>query len=127
MITRRSFLLLEVVVGLALLATLGVELVQLQAAAVRQSSLAAQTRETATRVRQLLWSWSCSGEPVTLPATGTFDEHLSWRREARPVRVASGLLATQTSVVVVRAEPGQAAQESYRVDWVVPPRHGHRK
>jgi type II secretory pathway pseudopilin PulG len=124
---RRSFLLLEVVIGLALLATVGVAIARLQAAAVQQVRQAAQARETATRVQELLWSWGSSGERVTLPATGVFDDRTTWRRESQPVRVASGVLATQISVVVIRAGPGHAAEELYRVDWLIPPRHGHRR
>jgi hypothetical protein len=116
----RSFLLLEVVVGLALLAGLGVWLLKLQTASVRQYRAAQQRAEIAALVEQLLWTWSTSGTPVTLPATGQLDERLRWRREVQPVRIAPGVVPTQVSVLVTRDEPDGGTHEVYRVDWLVP-------
>ena len=124
-----SFLLLEVVVGLALLAGLGVWLLKLQAASLRQYRVAQQREEIAVLVEQLLWTWSTSGTPVTLPAAGRFDEQLHWRREVQPVRIAAGVIPTQVSVIVTRDEPDGVSGEVYRVDWLVPrepPRRGER-
>ena len=117
---RRSFLLLEVVVGLALLAGLGVALLKLQAAALRQYRRAREQMEVAQQVERLLWHWSSGSEPVTLPATGQFDQHLTWRREARPVRIAAGVLPTQVSLIVTAHEPHETSRDVYRVDWLVP-------
>jgi hypothetical protein len=116
----RSFLLLEVVVGLALLAGLGVWLLKLQTAAVRQVYAARLRTEVATRVERLLWDWSAGRIRVTLPASGRFDERLTWRREVRSVRIAAGVLPTQVSVIVTLDEPHHPPREIYRVDWLVP-------
>lgn len=114
----RAYLLLEVLVGLALLAALGAWLVRLQGAAVRQYRQAEQRALLAAQVEHLLWTWSETGTAVSLPATGQFDARTQWRRAVQPVRVA-GLLTTQVSVIVTRAEPGAAPVEIYRVDWLL--------
>ena len=117
---QRSFTLLEVVVGLALLAGLGVWLLKLQAAAVGQYHAARQRAENAARVEAFLWPWSVAQAPVTLPATGSFDGRFRWRREVRPVRIAFGVLPTQVSVIVTQHEPHAEPREIFRVDWLVP-------
>lgn len=117
---RRSMLLLEVVVGLALLAGLGVWLLKLQAASIRQVREAGQRAAVASLVEQLLWKWSVSGVEVTLPATGRFDETLTWQRQARPVRIAAGVLPTQITVIVTEHKPHAEPREVYRIDWLVP-------
>jgi len=119
MSARRAYLLLEAVLGLALLAGLGVALLKLQAAALRQYAQARQQAAVAAQVEDLLWTWSCAHEPVTLPATGWFDARLAWRREVRPVRVAAGVLPTQISVVVTQHDPVGPTRDVYRVDWFV--------
>jgi hypothetical protein len=111
---------LEVVVGLALLAGLGVWLVQSQADALRQYRRAEQRQRIAAQVEQLLWTWSVSGAPVTLPATGHLSDGLSWRREVRPVRLAAGVLPTQVSLIVTAVGDDRRPQDVYRVDWLVP-------
>ncbi len=115
----RSFLLLEVVLGLALLAGLGVGLVRLQAGALRQINAARQRAELAALVEALVWSWNETQTPVTLPATGAFDDHRRWRRELRPVRVGGGLLATQVSVIATVADR-DGPRDVFRVDWLIP-------
>jgi type II secretory pathway pseudopilin PulG len=117
---RAGYLLLEVLVGLALLAVLGVGLLRLQAAATRQLRQARQRAALVHQVDELLFQWSGTGQPVTLPATGAFDEKTTWLRRVQPVR-AAGVLATQVSLSVLRHEPGQAPHEAYRVDWLVVP------
>lgn len=118
--STRSFTLLEVVISLALLAGLGVWLLQLEASAVRQVREARSRAQLAARVEALLWSWSVADTPVTLPATGRLDDQLTWRREVRPVRIAPGILPSQISVVVTRHEPHAEPRDVYRVDWLVP-------
>jgi hypothetical protein len=117
---RGSFLLLEVVVGLALLAAVGVWLLKLQAASVRQYDIARRRGAVAARVEQLLWDWSVRRIRITLPASGRFGETLAWRREVRPVRIAPGVLPTQVSLIVTQHEPHDEPREVYRVDWLVP-------
>ncbi len=116
----RSFLLLEVVAALALLAGLGVWLLKLEAEAVRQYRTAQQIADVAARVEQLLWTWRETGAAVTLPATGQFSDRLHWRREVRPIRIATGVIPTQVTLVVTRHEPHGEPHEIYRVDWLVP-------
>lgn len=118
--TRRSFTLLEVIVGLALLATLGAGLLKLQADAVRQVRHARLRSKVTDRVEQLLWQWSRDGARVTLPATGEFEPMLHWRREVMPVRIANGVLPTQIRLVVTHQTPGEDPVEVYRVAWLVP-------
>jgi len=120
--TSRSYLLLEVVVGLALLASLGVGLLKLQAAALRQCHHAEQRAQIATQVEQLLGTWSRTGERVTLPATGWLSGYVSWRREALPMRVDADVLPTHISVIVTYHEPHHTPRDVYRVDWLVPHR-----
>ena len=120
MIVRRSYLLLEVVVGLALLATLGVVLVRLQAGARRQYRQAQERDQIAAQAEQLLWTWSASRTPVTLPATGRLNDRWSWRREACPLRVATGVLPTQVSLIVTAIGDDGRVYDAYRVDWLVP-------
>lgn len=122
----RSFTLLEVVIGLALLAGMGVWLLRLQADALRQYRLTRLRSEVAGRVERLLWAWSSSAAPVTLPATGRFDERLSWRRQVKPVRIAAGVLPTHVSLIVDLKQPHAEPREIYRVDWLVP-RKGQRE
>lgn len=117
---RRGYLLLEVLVALALLAVLGVGLLHVQSEALRQYHRAQQRLRIAEMVEELLWQWSLSQTAVTLPATGQLDEHLHWRREVRPVRVARDVLPTLVRVVVTDERPGQEAEDIYRVEWLVP-------
>jgi hypothetical protein len=117
---HRSFLLLEVLLGLALLAGLGVWLLKLQGESLRQYRYALRREEIATKVERLLWDWQVSQTPVTLPATGQFDERLHWRREVRPVRIARGVLPTQISVLVTDVQADRGPEEVYRVDWLIP-------
>ena len=116
----RSFTLLEVVIGLALLGGMGVWLLGLQSDALRQYRYARMRSQVAERVEQLLWEWSASGMPVTLPATGRFDDRLSWRREVAPIRVVSGVLPSQVSIVVTLHVPHEQSREIYRVAWLIP-------
>jgi hypothetical protein len=116
---RRSLLLLEVVVGLALLALLGVWLVQLQAAALRQHRETRLRDDVVQRVERLLWEWSSTGAPVTLPSTGRFTDALEWQREVQPTRVGGGLIATQVTLSVSERKD-HSVREVYRVDWLVP-------
>ena len=126
--TRHSYLLLEVLVGLALLAGLGVWLLTLQSAALRQYHAAQRRAKAARQVQALLWQWSVAQTPITLPAGGRFDEKLSWRREARPVRIAQDVLPTLISLIVTERRPHAEPREIYRVDWLVPrPATGRRK
>ncbi len=125
--TRRSFTLLEVVVGLALLATLGAGLLKLQTDAARQVRHARLRSKVTERVEQLLWQWSRDGTPVTLPATGEFEATLHWRREAKPVRIANGLLPTQIRLVVTHQAPNEHPVEIYRVAWLVPRKSGEQR
>jgi hypothetical protein len=120
MTSRRSFLLLEVVLGLALLAGLGVSLVQLEAHSIRQFRRAQERGRVGNLVDELLWSWSESKVPVTLPASGQFSSSLRWRREIRPVRIAEGVICTQVSVIVDHMDAHGALSPVYRVDWLVP-------
>lgn len=122
----RAVILLEVVVGLALLASLGVWLLKLETQAVRQVRLAAERDRVAARVAELLWAWSESGTPVTLPATGRLDDRLRWRREVRPVRLAADVLPTQVSLIVTHEGADGRSQDVYRVDWLVPGATGRR-
>jgi hypothetical protein len=117
---RRSFLLLEVIVGLALLGLLGVWLVKLQGAALRQVREARLKEDVRQRVEQLLWEWSSAGVRVTLPASGDFSQSLAWRREIQPIRVANGLIAPQVTLIVTETLPHTGSREVYRVDWLVP-------
>lgn len=119
MTQRRCFTLLEVLVGLALLASLGVSLIQLQACALRQLHDARRKADVARRVEALLWDWSSSNTPVTLPATGTFDRQLAWRREVQPVRIAAEVLPIQVSLIVTELSEHAQPREIYRVDWLV--------
>ncbi len=118
--TRRCYLLLEVLVGLALLAGLGVWLLTLQSAALRQYHAAQRRAKAARQVQALLWQWSSAQTPITLPAGDRFDETLSWRRQARPVRVAQDVLPTLISLIVTENTPHAQPREIYRVDWLVP-------
>lgn len=118
----RSVVLLEVLVALALLTGLGVALLRVQTAAIRQVRVAEQRAHVVRLVEELLWAWSSSRTPVTLPATGELDEQLQWRREVRPVRIATGVLPMQVSLIVTETGPGAPPREIYRVDWLVPPR-----
>ena len=117
---RRGLLLLEVVVGLALLALLGVALVQLQVRATRQYRSAQESTAVARQAEALLLEWRLGRVAVTLPASGAFDDQLRWRRDVRPVRIGPGALADQISLVVTRAAPHQTEQEVYRADWYIP-------
>lgn len=120
MTLRRSFLLLEVIVSLALLALLGVWLLKLQSSAVRQFREARLRADVTRRVEALLWEWSEGSVHVTLPATGEFSATLSWRREIEPVRVTSGVIVPKVTVVVSEARPHAPPCEVYRVGWLVP-------
>jgi type II secretory pathway pseudopilin PulG len=111
---RRCFLLLEVVAALALLAGLGVWLLKLQADAVRQYRSAQQLAEVAARVEELLWTWRETGEPVTLPATGQFNDQLRWRREVQPARIAPGVIPTQVTLIVSRPISATTSSASSR-------------
>ena len=117
---RRCFLLLEVVVALALLAGLGVWLLQTQRAALRQYRTAQRLTHVANLTEQLLWTWRENGAPVTLPATGRFDEQLTWRRDVQPVRIATGVLPLQVTLIVTEETPAADAREIYRISWLVP-------
>jgi hypothetical protein len=117
---RRGLLLLEVVVGLALLALLGVWLVRLQAASLRQHRDARLRDQVVQQVEQMLWEWSSSGVPVTLPSTGRMSDTLEWRREVQPMRVTAGLIATQITLTVTETTPHAPQKEIYRVGWLVP-------
>ena len=121
MTRRRALLLLEVLVGLALLAVLGVWLLKLETAAIRQYRYAAQQQRAAVLVEELLNDWSIAGVPVTLPASGHLDDELNWRRSVRPVRLARDLLPTQVTVVVTCHGNAARDDEVYRVEWLVMP------
>lgn len=117
---KRALLLVEVLIGLALLALLGAWLLRLQSAAVRQLHHAELLEEAVQKSQALLWEWSSTGVRVTLPASGRFDERLSWQRKVQPIRVAEGLLPDQVTLVVRHEPVGQAAREVLRLDWLVP-------
>lgn len=118
----RSITLIETVVGLALLAGLGVWLLKLQAESTRQIQAARLRERAAEYTEALLFAWSSQSAPVTLPASGRFDDQLSWRRQVRPVRVAQGVLPIQVSLIVTLEEPDAESREVYRVAWLVPER-----
>jgi type II secretory pathway pseudopilin PulG len=120
-IPRRSYLLLEVVVGLALLATVAGGLLVLETSAVRQYRRAQEQQRIAGQVEQLLWSWRLTQTAVTLPATGRLDERYRWRREVRPVHVASRVTADRVSVIVTVDDGSSGPRDVYRVDWLVAP------
>lgn len=117
---RHGLLLLEVIVGVALLALLGVMLITLQASSLRQLRAAREQSAIVADVENLLWHWSSSAALVTLPAAGQFEPHLRWERRAEPVRIATGLFATQVSLIVTRDAPPEPPRAVYRVDWLVP-------
>ena len=123
----RSFTLLEVMISLALLSILGVSLMKLQAAAVRQCNATWLRVEAARRVEDLLWSWSSTGTAITLPATGRFDNNLCWQRSVTPVRIASGVIPNRITVRVSRSEETGETKNVYRLDWLVPRQTGERK
>lgn len=117
---RPSFTLLEVMLSLALLAALGVTILRIQAGAIRQVRQARNSEDLAQRVEALLDSWSETGTAVTLPATGRWNEHLAWRREAGPVAIGPSLLATHVLVVIQATDAAGRTADVYRVDWLVP-------
>lgn len=117
---RYGLMLLETVVGVALLALLGVLLLKLQARSMRQLHDAREQAAVVADVEALLWNWSETGAAVTIPATGEFAALLRWERSAEPVRVASGVFATQVSLIVSRDAPPEPPRPIYRVDWLVP-------
>ncbi len=120
---KRSFTLLEVVVALALLALLGVQLLDAQSRAVRQLRAAEQRKRVALAVDKLLDEWAEAGVKVTLPASGALDEpDLRWVRTARPVRIARGVLPKQVTLTVF----DQHDEAVVRVDWWVPDRQDRR-
>jgi prepilin-type N-terminal cleavage/methylation domain-containing protein len=121
----RSFTLIEVVVALALLSGLGMWLVQLQLAAMRQYHEAMEQLKVADRVEHMLWNWSMAGAEVTLPSSGHWDERYGWRREVLPVRIG-GAMARQIRVIVTRSESGQSRSDVYDVAWLVPARRSRR-
>lgn len=116
---KQGYLLLEVLVGLALLALLGVGLIRSQIFALRQFHAAERQRAVAEQVAGLLWSWSENGTPVTLPGDGQLTDGLHWRRTIQPIRIAQGCMARQICVMVYAVDQNQE-HEIYRVDWLVP-------
>ncbi len=117
----RALLLLEVVLGLALLAGVGAGLLTLEMHALRQHRRAQERAALLRQVEDLLWTWSTQRVAVTLPATGSFTERLRWRREVQPIRLAPEVFPTQVTLVVSAVEPGEPVRELYRLDWLVPP------
>lgn len=115
---RRSLLLLEVLVGLALLALLGVSLLCIRSGALRQFHAAQRRSEIAQRVESLLWYWSVRGEPVTLPGTGRFTDALAWKRQVQPVRIDAGVIVTEITLLV-RDEGTTPVRDVYRAAWLV--------
>ncbi len=113
-------LLLEVIVALALLASLGVAIVRIQMQATQQYRLAEQLDFAVAQTRDLLWQWSDNGVAVTIPATGKFTETMSWQREVQPTRVAFGVLATEITVRVFHNAPERDPIEIYQVAWLLP-------
>ena len=116
---KRSYLLLEVLVGLALLALLGVGLIRTQVFSLRQFHTAERQRAVAEQMAGLLWNWSETGTPVTLPGDGELNGGLRWRRTILPIRIAQGCLASQVCVTVYATDEGKE-HEIYRVDWLMP-------
>lgn len=116
--TRRSFLLLEVVLALALLAAMAALVVKIQHAAIQQANAAQRQRAITAQVESLLWEWSRQRVPVTLPSTGQLAGDLTWRREVTPQAVAPGVLATRVTVTIWPAPA--IGPPLLRVDWLVP-------
>lgn len=113
-----GMLLLETLVGLALLAMLGVWLIQLQAAALRQWSSARQLERATHEMSVLLARWSQTGEVVTVPGQGMITESLIWERGCAPA--FAGELGLATQVTVVLSTPPPQARELLSVSWLVP-------
>lgn len=117
--THRSFTLLEVLVGLALLAVIGVSVLGLQSAALRHAHHARLRAAAVEQLEALLWRWSCDRAPVTLPTDGRFSPELTWRRTVEPVAIG-GVIATHVTVRVYAQGDSQADREVCRVDFLVP-------
>lgn len=117
---RKSFLLLEVLVGLALLALLGVWIVRVQAAALRQWAHARQLRQATVAVESLLASWSDTHTVVTLPGSGELADGLRWQRECGPAVPAAGVQATAVRLVVRSDSAGQPPRDVLHLAWLVP-------
>ncbi len=117
---RAGMLLLEVIVALALLASLGVAIVRIQMQATHQYRVAQRLDTAVARTRDLLWQWSDNGVAVTIPASGAISETMSWRRVVRPTRVTFGVLATEITVRVFHTAPEQDPIEIYQVAWLLP-------
>lgn len=118
---RRSFLLVEVLAALALLALVGVMLIRIQSASIRQTRMTAERSAVAEDVRALLWNWSTTNERVTLPAHGKLSGGCAWERLSEPVRVPGNVSATLVSLIV-RDAGSSGPTEVYRVEWLVPQR-----
>lgn len=115
---RTGMLLLETLVGLALLALLGVWLIQLQAAALRQWSAARQLERATREMNALLARWSETGEAVTVPGQGMITDSLIWERACAPT--LAGELGMATQVTVVLSTPPPQARDVLSVSWLVP-------
>lgn len=117
--SRRSFSLIETVAALALLALLGVSILQVQSSVVRQVRLAQLRNDVANRVEGLLWDWRVQRVPVTLPATGEFAPALRWQRESGPLRIAQGVMPTEVRLTVFSLGPS-GWSEVAAWSWLVP-------
>lgn len=124
---RRAMLLLEVVLGLALLAALAVGLLRIEAAALRQIRFTEERESVAMQVEQLLWNWSIGGESITKPAQGMLDRDHRWERHSRPGRLFDGCNGRFVSVVVERTGDRPTELPLYRLDWFVPDTSGERR
>lgn len=118
---RSGLLLVEVLVALVILAAMGVALLRIQSAAVRQFHATQRRAAIAAQVEKLLWDWSQRKVPITLPNTGQFSETVAWTRTAGPSRIDQGLLVTQVEMIV-RDSSNTTRPEIYRVAWLVPRR-----
>ena len=123
-VVTRSFTLLETIAALALLALLGVSILQVQVAVVRQTRLTAQRERVAGLVQDLLWEWRIARVPVTLPATGSWSDELRWERSAQPARIAVDVIPTEVRMAVFRREQEEWLEVA-SWSWLVPdPRPG---
>ena len=118
-VVTRSFTLLETIAALALLALLGVSILQVQVAVVRQTRLTAQRERVAGLVQDLLWEWRIARVPVTLPATGSWSDDLRWERSAQPARIAADLIPTEVRMAVFGREQEEWLEVA-RWSWLVP-------
>lgn len=115
----RSFTLIETLAALALLATLGVSILRIHSAAIRQTRQAEDAREIGQRVEALLWSWRSGNQPVTLPSAGEWSPTLRWERTTRPARIGATLSPTQVRLTVARWD-GAAWDTCGTWSWLVP-------